>query len=551
MPVRETSQSSFFTPTFLDPECVETGSVPWLLWKFGGSVLPAWMAVEWRGHKTEGRAAGRAAWPAQTLFALHTLRWSEQGCSRLAACRRAKTDLAWRAAMQLDVGTGTPTESTMREFEQWLRDRALSCEVPRYLLLHEHIARLALRTVAEPLVVAVDSTPMWCFGALRGTIRLLGDGLRGLGRRLSRLLDVPLGELAKRWSAPWLTARSMKGGMAKVDWRSATARAGATDAIVRTVLGAVSDAKTLIETLPMRRRGSLVERCVNLLKVVSDDLEEDGDGHLVVARKVAADRIVSITDTDARSGRKTRSQPFKGYRLHVLGDVASGVVLAVDVVPANTHDARVGESLIIRARRLVPELGQVLADTAYGATAVRVRLAGMGVDLVAPPQMPSPRATKGLKKERFEIDFESKVATCPRGIRSNRCHEIDQKDGTALQFRWSRESCSGCPLRSRCAPRVRPADQPAPRKGAPSRTGKRLTLHPYEEALRAARARWRTPERRALYRRRAECELLIANAVRSGARQARGWGIDAAILQAHSIAIHLNIAIAARQLATE
>lgn len=552
MPVRGTSQSSFFTPTFLDPGCLRVGSVPWLLWQCGAGLLPDWMASEWRGHTTTTRSAGRAAWPARALFALHTLRWSEQGSSRLGSCRRARTDLAWRAAMGLDVGSGTPTESTMREFEAWLRERASSCDLPRYLLLHEHLVRVALEHVKADPVVAVDSTPMWCFGALRGTIRLLGDGLRGLGKRLARRTGLSLAALARRWSAPWLTSRSMKGGLPKVDWRSSEARAAATDGIVRTVLAAVSDAKELIrDQVNEKHRGWLVQRCTALMQVITDDLEEDDAGHLVVARRVARDRIVSITDPEARSGRKTRSQPFKGFRLHVLGDVVSGLILAVDVVPANTHDAIVGESLIGRAKKLLPELEQVLADTAYGATAVRVRLALAGVDLVAPPQMPSKKRTKALKKEDFMIDFEQRVSTCPAGEQSIVCEEVPAADDTILQFRWRRSTCASCPLRLRCATRTRATDKPTPTKGRPPTRGKRLRLHPQEQALRAARAQWQTPERRSLYRRRTECELLIANAIRAGGRQARAWGLPHAVLQAHSIAIHLNLAVIARELAKE
>lgn len=552
MPVRSTNQSSFFTPTFLDPACVDLGGVPWLLWRHGTQLLPDWMASEWRGYVTTTRSAGRAAWPARTLFALHMLRWSEQGCSRLGACRRARTDLAWRAAMGLDVGGGTPTESTMREFEAWLRERASSCDLPRYLVLHEHLVRAAVELVKTAPVAAVDSTPMWCFGALRGTIRLLGDGLRGLGRRLGRRTGLSLATLARRWSAPWLTSRSMKGGLTKVDWRSSEARSAAVDGIVRTILAAVSDAKQLIrEHVNEKHRPWLVQRCMSILQVITDDLEEDDQGRLVVARRVAQDRIVSITDPEARSGRKTRSQPFKGFRLHVLGDVVSGLVLAVDVVPANTHDAAVGETLIGRAKKLLPELEQVLADTAYGATAVRVRLALEGVDLVAPPQMPSKKPTKGLRKEDFTIDFDRRVAVCPTRVESMVCEEVPADDATILQFRWPRSACAACPLRSRCTPRTRAADEPAPTKGRPSRTGKRLRLHPEEQALRAARAQWRTPERRALYRRRTEVELLIANTVRAGGRQARAWGLQSAVLQAHSIAIHLNLAVIGRELTRE
>ena len=101
------------------------------------------------------------------------------------------------------------------------------------------------------------------------------------------------------------------------------------------------------------------------------------------------------------------------------------------------------------------------------------------------------------------------------------------------------------PLRPACAPRTRPADAPVPTRGRPPRYGKRLTLHPHERALREAREQWTRPERKRLYRRRAEVELVIARAVRQGARQCHAYGLSSANLQAHSIAMTLNAAISA------
>ena len=72
-------------------------------------------------------------------------------------------------------------------------------------------------------------------------------------------------------------------------------------------------------------------------------------------------------------------------------------------------------------------------------------------------------------------------------------------------------------------------------------------MHRDERALRDARAVWNTPERRELYKRRVECELLIAKAIRAGGRKARAWGLGAANLQAHSIAMHVNLAVLAGQ----
>ena len=86
MPLRTLSQRSFYDPEVVQPDCLEPGTVPWLLARFRSSLFPAWLLVGWRG---EGRF-GRDAWPALTLLTLLFLRWSEEGLSRLGSTRRAK-----------------------------------------------------------------------------------------------------------------------------------------------------------------------------------------------------------------------------------------------------------------------------------------------------------------------------------------------------------------------------------------------------------------------------------------------------------------------------
>src|SRR4051812_43835205 len=115
MPARSLAQASFFDPAFIMPECLEPGSMAWLLARSGGELFPAWLASGWRGS---GRR-GRKAWPARVLLTLLLLRWSEEGMSRLASCARAQVDVRWRAAMGLQLGAPTPSERTMRDFESF------------------------------------------------------------------------------------------------------------------------------------------------------------------------------------------------------------------------------------------------------------------------------------------------------------------------------------------------------------------------------------------------------------------------------------------------
>ncbi len=69
-------------------------------------------------------------------------------------------------------------------------------------LLHEHIVRLCLSNgiVGKAPIWAMDSTPMWCFGAVHGTFRLLGDGLRTLCLKVARWTGRSIEELAADWS---------------------------------------------------------------------------------------------------------------------------------------------------------------------------------------------------------------------------------------------------------------------------------------------------------------------------------------------------------------
>jgi hypothetical protein len=532
MPSRSLGQLSFFDPAFLVPDCLEPGTLPWLLAQHAATLFPPWLATGWRGS---GRR-GRKAWPARVLLTLLVLRWSEEGMSRLAACKRAIVDVRWRAAMGLRLGAPTPSERTMRDFEAFLRGRH-ACGTPRYLLLHEHVVRLCLEAgVARGAQWGTDSTPMWCYGAVQDTVRLVGDGLRMIGRRYARATGRILREVARAWDLPLLVAKSVK-GHARIDWRDADARADVVHGLAEAALR-VAEAVRGTPDLRASRAGREALKLVRtVLKVVEQDLEADEQGRLVIARRVAVNRIVSLTDPGARHGRKTRSVSFEGFKLHVLGDLVGGLVASVCVAPANVSDNVPVHRLVARARQAGVEIDRLLADTAYGAARDRVILRRQhGVEVVAPvPDRPATGRT--VRKEEFRIDFRAGSATCPAGITTTErtmvaCSEFGVD---TVAYHWPKEACAACPMQARCC------------DGGKGR--RRLALHPYEEALRAARAAWTDPALRDEYRDRSRFERLNNELVRHGARQARAWGLGAANLQAHAIAMRCNLALLAKALA--
>lgn len=529
MPHIQLSQTSFFSPEFADPSCLPEGTVGWLLRRYAALLFPVWLFARWSGH---GRR-GRNAWPASVLLTTLILASREGGMSRRAMVRRLKHDIAWRAACGLQIGGKTPSEKTFRRFEKYLRKREPSTGMPRILLLHEHVIRHCLDNdvVGSAATWAMDSTPMWCFGAVHGTFRLLGDGLRSLCGEWARLTGQTVEQLAAAWELPLLLAKSTKGHF-RIDWNDADARAGATDRLARWVLEVVERVRAGVLAVRSNKRKGLLRRCRLLAKVVCDDMGTDDEGRLIVVRGVAEDRLVSITDPNARSSRKSKSKPYKGFKVHLLGDLVSGLIASVSVGPANVGDGRVAHRLIHRARRICEEIKQVLGDTAYGGAELRQTSRVLEqVDILAPPQPISRRkATYG--SDVFDIDVPGGVATCPAGV------TVSLRSGRQTRyFSWKKADCQGCEHQSQCI--------------TPKTRAKVLPINPNYEELVEIRSRWEKPEIREQYRVRSQGERLINEAVRRGCRQARAWGLEAATLQANVAIIGNNLALLARRLARQ
>ena len=544
MPLKRFPQLSVFDPVALSGDCLTEGTVPWLLRTMGSRLMPAWLASEWRGSGT----SGRDAWPADVLVRLLLLRWSDGETSRRKVCRRAQVALQWRAAMGLPMTGVSPTEKTVREFERWLATRSHESDLPRYLLLHMWIAQMVLSSVKEAdRLWMMDGTPMFCFGALRGTVGMLGDGLRGLLRRYAKWTKQPFAKVATELAVPWVRAKSTKGGLCP-DWRDREARQAAIHRLATDVTRVAQAMVERADDVPHKHRAFVHQRCSALLKILQDDFDVDDNGKLVIATRVAADRLVSITEPEARSGRKSKSQTFKGFKLHVLGDLVSGVVAAIRVTAGNVGEGTEGMTLLQRARELVPAVDRVLGDTAYGGTPLRIEAAELGVEIVAPPPPISLReGSNTLGKHEFDVDFAALEATCPAGVTTADHRVRTSKNGVKRSvFSWPVSVCAACPMRNRCRPGWEPPPPGPTPRGRPH-CGKRLQLHPNERLLREVRARWNTEDYRREYRRRIEGERLVRGITRRGGRQAAAFGLVAANLQAHLIAMVCNLGVLARQ----
>jgi hypothetical protein len=139
----------------------------------------------------------------------------------------------------------------------------------------------------------LDCTPLYDAVATMDTVTLIRCAIRGL-------LTAVGAELAESLRAA-LTAGDEYASAAKpaVDWDDKAAREALIDSRAR-------DGYALLEVLTGRKglHESAVQAMQLLATVRGQDLETGDDGVLRIARKVAADRVISAVDPQARHGHK-------------------------------------------------------------------------------------------------------------------------------------------------------------------------------------------------------------------------------------------------------
>src|SRR5918994_1106436 len=178
----------------------------------------------------------------------------------------------------------------------------------------------------------------------------------------------------------------------QIDWDDQAARAALVDARAR-------DAHAVLGILQGRSLTPAVVEAARLLgAVVGQDLEQDDDGSFRIARKVAADRVISTVDPDARHGHKTSARGFDGYKGHASVDPDSELVMATTATVGNVGDAAAAPGLLAElvdqiqgdpmasATASVAAAGPpaptptVYGDSAYGSGPLLASLHAAGID---------------------------------------------------------------------------------------------------------------------------------------------------------------------------
>jgi hypothetical protein len=452
-------------------------------------------------------STGRPSLPAEiaaSVLVLQTL----QDLSDREAVQAVRCDLRWKVAcgLPLDHDGFHPTTLTY-----WRRRLAVSDRPNR-------IFDAVRAIVAETGVLtgktrrALDSVVLDDAVATQDTITQLIAAIRRVGREVPDAAEIIT---AGCRAHDYLN----DAGKPAIAWDDKAARDALVSALVAdalVVVGALADAKL---------EGKAADAVALLALVAGQDVEpadgSDGtDGRWRIARKVAADRVISTVDPDARHVHKTVHRKQDGFKGHVVVEPDTGLFTAGRLTQASgtgNHEAVVGLELLDDTDGPL----QVLGDTAYGTGDARAALAEAGHTAIIKPGPLTAPVAGGFTLDDFTVDETAGTATCPNGV---------TRRITATRAVTLGVACRGCPLRERCTT---------------SKTGRSLSLHPRDALLRQARRDWRENEdlRQTYRRHRPMVERSIAWLIgpKGRCRKLRYRGVSAGDWWLHTRMAGLNL----------
>ena len=446
---------------------------------------------------------GRPSVPADVMAAVITLQ-ALHGLSDSETVDAVTFDLRWKTACGLAVTAGAFHATTLT---YWRRRLAASDRPNR---IFEAVKAVVAQTgaLAGRTRRALDSTVLDDAVATQDTVTQLIGAIRRVGREVPGASQVITAQCtAHDYTDPAKPA---------IAWDDAAARE-------RLVDGLVSDAHRLLGYLPDQELGPRAAEAVALLALVAGQDVEPGegsdgtDGHWRIARQVAADRVISTVDPEARHVHKTMHRRQDGYKAHIAIEPDTGIITECAVRQANgadNHEAVVGLELLAGEDDGL----QVLGDAAYGTAEARLALAAAGHDAVIKPIPLRTVIEDGFTRDDFHVDEAAGQVSCPAG------HTVSITKTRKAVFGVR---CRDCPLRTRCTTAV---------------SGRKMTLHQHDSVLTAARLQAQTPEFQAVYRQhRPMVERSIAWIVRGNRKlRYRGTAKNDSWLHHRAAAINLR-----------
>ena len=460
-------QADLFAGTGFVGDRVAEGSIFGLLFREGDRLFADSLFADL--FSSRGR---RSVAPRVVASVMVLQRWF--GLSDREAVTAFEFDVRWKYACG---GLGFDSGGFSHTVLVGMRARLAASASPRRIF--DVTLDAAREAGAVSLRRVLDSAPVYDAVATQDTVTMLASAVR------RALAAAAAGGFEQQLRAVLCRDGYASGGKPDCDWEDPAAR----EALVA---GLAADAAAVLAAMQGRDLSApAVEAAELLAAVLGQDLEECPDGRMRIARRVAAGRVISTVDPDARHGRKSTAGGFDGYKGHIAVDPDSEIITDTAVTAGNAADGSTAAALIkdilntdtdtdgtdthgtdtdtgtdtdgTDTHGTDTDIGTdgtgtgvgvvvdvfegrptVYGDSAYGSGEFQQLLVDERINSRCRTQPPAGRG--GLyTKDRFSVDLDADTVTCPAGI-SVQIRRAPSGDGTA-RFAGA---CADCEQRHLC-----------------------------------------------------------------------------------------------------
>ncbi len=362
------------------------------------------------------QGGGHPSVPAEVIASVLVLQALE-GLSDRETVSALRRDIAWKVAcgLRLDDEGFHPTVLV------YWRARLRASDRPRRVFdaVREVVAATGVLKGRGRRVL--DSTILDDAVATQDTVTQLVAAIRRVRRLVGQARELEL--TAHAYDRP---------GKPECAWDDPQA----TQALVS---GLVNDALAVLAAVAEVELEAEQAEAVGLLALVAGQDVEPGErpGSWRIARRVAADRVISTVDPQARHTRKTSAHKRDGFKGHIAAEPQTGLVTECALTAANVADGPTGVGLLAEE---APGL-EVLGDTHYGSGQTRAALTAAGHTQTIKPIPLQSAVPGGFTIHDFQIDAQVGTVRCPAGY---------QTTITASGRASFARHCQRCPLRQQC-----------------------------------------------------------------------------------------------------
>jgi len=436
-------------------------------------------SLEQELERAYGKARGKAPLPA-ALLAMVTLLQAYTQVGDAEAVETAAMDRRWQFVLGCLGATKAPfSQGALVDF----RRRMIEHDLDQRLL--DRTVELAKETGLfgwKNLRLALDSSPLIGAGKVQDSWNLVGRALSAVVDCASACFEVPREQILAEAGLKLLSGSSLKAQL-DIDWDDADQQSAALNRLLDEV--AALEVWVSKRALGSVKEAPLQEALNALWAVIKQDFEPDPfGGGPKIRRGTARDRMPSLGDPEMRHGRKSRSQPFTGYKRHLIKVLGADIVLGALAAPANKPEHEALEPLLQASERH-GQAEEVKIDRGYLGSPAIGELREQGTRIVCKPW---PVRNHGrFTKADFAIDLASQTVTCPAG-------ETVSISPASQQATFGAATCSGCELKPQCTVAA----------------GRTVSIHPQEALMIDLRRLKSTPDGRAELRERVEIEHSLA-----------------------------------------